>query len=129
MGRFTTEYSLRLLDLTRLPRKPGYFAPVERDVAMQLSFLNFARAIMKPVERDNLVHVDYAPSQIVTEYLRDYPFSDGPIDGVLYGSVAVAGTKNVVLFLDTLDARAPSSARGLCSPLKFTGASMHKLTK
>ncbi len=130
VGRFTTKYSLRLLDLTRLPRKPGYFAPVERDVAMQLSFLNhFSSAIMKPVERDNLVHVDYAPSQIVTEYLRDYPFSDGPIDGVLYGSVAVPGKKNVVLFLDTLDARAPSAARGLGSPLKFTGANMHKLTK
>ncbi len=129
VGSFTTTYSLRLLDLTQLPSKPGYFAPVERDTSMQLSFLNhFASAIMKPVERDNLVHVDYAPSQIVTEYLRDYPFTGGPIDGVLYGSVAAPGAKNVVLFINSLVARAPSASRGQASPLKFKGACMHKLT-
>lgn len=69
IGRFITTHPLRVLDLTKLPPKPGYFADTRRDSAMQLSFLNhFAHEIMQPVARDNLVHVDYVPSQIVTEY-------------------------------------------------------------
>ncbi|WP_274923594.1 HEPN-associated N-terminal domain-containing protein [Pseudomonas aeruginosa] len=114
LGRFTTTHPLRVLDLTQLPPEPGYFADTERDSAMQLSFLNhFAAKIMQPVARDNLVHVEYVPSQIVTEFLRDYLFNGGNLDGVLYGSVASPGRKNVVLFVDTLNAIAPPPTIGI----------------
>ena len=128
LGRFTTTHPLRVLDLTQLAPEPGYFADTGRNSAMQLSFLNhFSEKIMQPVARDNLVHVEYVPSQIVTEYLRDYPFKSGSIDGVLYGSVASPGHKNVVLFIDTLDATAPSAPTNHFPPLKFYGAIMHSL--
>ena len=129
LGRFTTTQHLRVLDLTQLPPEPGYFADTRRDSAMQLSFLNhFANEIMQPVGRDQLVHVEYVPSQIVTEFLRDYPFEGGSIDGVLYNSVASPGAKNVVLFIDTLNTPSPSASLNGLSPLQFYGAIMHSLS-
>jgi hypothetical protein len=42
--------------------------------------------VMQPVATDQRVHVDYLPSQVVTEFVRDYEFQDETIDGISYAS-------------------------------------------
>lgn len=58
---------------------------------------------MQPVARDDRIHTDYVPSQVVTEFLREHKFEAGSLDGIMYGSVAAPGKRNLVLFLDTLE--------------------------
>ncbi len=69
-----------------------------------LLFLHgFRRDITKPIERDGREHIEYVPTQVVTEYLRlvyRLPEEDAPsLDGLVFTS-ARSGGKSVVLFLD-----------------------------
>jgi len=95
---------LRVLDLRRLPRVPGLFSDAARDHRLALRFLHhFADDIMTPVARDQRVHVDYLPSQVVTEFLRDYAFDEGKVDGIAYGSSIHRIGWNVALFAGPVD--------------------------
>ena len=60
----------------------------------------FARDIAKPIVRDERVHQEYVPTQVVTEFIR---FVLRPVgDGVAYASARVDGT-NLVLFASQED--------------------------
>ena len=99
IGKWQVLRPLRVLDLRHLPRVPGLFSDAERDYRLALSFLiDFANDIMTPVARDQRVHVDYLPSQVVTEFVRDYVFNDGKVDGIAYGSSVHRNGWNVALF-------------------------------
>ncbi|MDH0683051.1 RES domain-containing protein [Achromobacter animicus] len=75
-----------------------------------LTFLrSFAADIMTPVDRSERVNVDYLPSQVVTEFVRDFNFDRGPIDGVAYSSTVSRTGWNVALFFGPADL-------GLASP-------------
>jgi hypothetical protein len=64
-----------------------------------LSFLHaFTREIVKPVPRDERTHIDYLPTQVFTEYLRDARFGGKRIDGIRYPSATGKAGANVVLF-------------------------------
>ena len=90
--------------MRRLPHVPGYFSEVERNDRLALRFLHhFADDIMTPVARDQRVHVDYLPSQVVTEFLRDYAFETGKIDGIAYGSTVNRIGWNVALFIGPVE--------------------------
>ena len=91
----------RLLDLTCDPHPGWIFSEAERRQILGANFLSeFRRAIAEPVARDERVHVDYIPSQVVTEYLREHDFDGGPIDGVRYPSVVDEKGVNVALFVE-----------------------------
>lgn len=99
IGQWQVVRPLRVLDLRHLPDIPGMFSAVDRNRRLALRFLHqFANDIMAPVARDSLVHVDYLPSQVVTEFVRDYAFSEGTIDGIAYGSTVHRPGWNVALF-------------------------------
>lgn len=99
VGKWKTLRPVRILDLRRLPDCPGYFSDVARNHRLALRFLHhFADDIMTPVARDQRVHIDYLPSQVVTEFLRDYDFDEGKLDGVAYGSTVHRAGWNVALF-------------------------------
>lgn len=101
VGHFRLARAVRVLDLANLPKVPGTFSDASRRERLGLRFLHsFADAIMQPVARDDRVHVDYIPSQVVTEYLREHTFSGGPVDGVLYPSTVDVRGRNIVLFID-----------------------------
>ena len=122
IGQWVAERPLRILDLRRLPRVPGIFSDADRTKRLALSFLHdFAGDIMIPVERDQRVHVDYLPSQVVTEYVRDYAFEDGKVDGIAYGSTVQRGSWNVALFLDpvNLGLEEPSWGHAPAPSLRF----------
>ncbi|WP_353558222.1 HEPN-associated N-terminal domain-containing protein [Paraburkholderia terrae] len=104
IGQWQVVRSLRILDLRRLPDVPGLFAAVTRNQRLGLRFLRrFADDIMVPVERDQRVHVDYLPSQVITEFIRDYPFEGGRVDGIAYGSTVHHAGWNVALFTDPVE--------------------------
>ncbi|WP_157221188.1 RES domain-containing protein [Flavisphingomonas formosensis] len=63
---------------------------------------DFARDIAKPIKRNGREHIEYVPTQIVTEYLRRV-FRDAggqPIDGLIYRSSRHDGAKAFVLFCE-----------------------------
>jgi hypothetical protein len=104
VGLWRSIRPMRILDLRRLPPVPGIFSEEARTQALTLSFLHdFANDIMEPVARNNQVHIDYLPSQVVTEFMRDYGFLDGALDGVAYGSTVHRRGWNVAFFFGQIE--------------------------
>ncbi len=99
VGRFKLERDVLLLDLADVPEVPGIFSGQDRQKTLELAFLNsFTREIGKPIERDDRVHVDYIPSQVVTEFIRDSRIDGRQVDGIRYSSNSDDFGINVVLF-------------------------------
>ncbi len=99
VGRFRFERKVRILDLADLPRIPGLFSGVDRRTRLGLNFMHaFAREIARPVDRTDRIHIDYIPSQVVTEFIRDADFHGAPVDGIRYPSTLDAAGRNIVLF-------------------------------
>lgn len=104
VGQWEANRALRVLDLRDLPPIPGVFAEESRQERLMIRFLHhFADDIMTPVERDERVHIDYLPSQVITEYLRDFEFNGGQLDGIAYGSTVDRGRWNVALFANRVE--------------------------
>src|SRR5690606_13318881 len=58
-------------DFTHLPPMPSLFDKAQRHRRPSLNFLrSFVCDVAKPIVKDGRVHVDYVPTQIVTEYFR-----------------------------------------------------------
>ena len=93
-----------VLDLTDIPAIPGLFErdpDVGEDVPRRaLTFLHHvADQMSRPITRDDRIHVEYVPTQVVTEFLRARVKWQGkPIDGVKYASAARLGRASYVLF-------------------------------
>lgn len=116
VGLWQTTRPLRVLNLRDLPSVPSMFSDADRNCCLSLSFLHdFAEDVMTPVARDNRVHIDYLPSQVVTEFIRDYPFMDGKVDGISYRSTVHARGWNVALFLGPEDLGIAHQVRGTAS--------------
>lgn len=115
VGLWKTLRNLRVLDLRKLPPVPGVFSSADRRETLGISFLrDFAADIVKPVARDERHHVDYLPSQVVSEFLKDYEFAGGPIDGVAYESTIHKQGWNIALFI-VESALCDSSGRSISS--------------
>lgn len=123
VGYFITETPLTILDLTRVPPIPGFFSDATRHQRLHLRFLHyFIHDIMQPVARDDRIHTDYVPSQVVTEFLREHAFEAGSLDGIMYGSVVAPGKSNLVLFIDTFETQSDFLDCTRAVPLRFLGA-------
>ena len=105
VGTFRTLRDLRIVDLTRLPRPLRFFEP-QPETSIEnryvLSFLNsFGRSMAARVEPGDREHIDYVPTQVVTEWFRTRPLANEPnINGILYRSAQRAGGSSLVLFAD-----------------------------
>ena len=99
VGEFHSTTRLRLLDLTRTPAIPSYFDPAKHPELGLARFLrSFVRSITQPVIPDGRQHIEYTPTQVLTEYLRWMP--ENRIDGIALSS-AQTGKKTYVLFFDS----------------------------
>jgi hypothetical protein len=99
LGRFKTTRAIQILDLAALPKMPGFFSTASQRERLGLSFLReFSKLISEPVARDDRTHVDYIPTQVYTEFLRDFRFKRGAIDGIRYNTATGLAGANVVLF-------------------------------
>jgi hypothetical protein len=77
-----------VLDLSELPSVPSIFA-ASREQRGALQFLwEFVKSITAPVVHDGREHIDYVPTQILTEYFRErVKGSDGSaLNGIVYPS-------------------------------------------
>jgi len=113
IGEFLTLRPLRILDLHDLDAVPGIFSECTRERRQELIFLHdLSRRFAEPVPQNDRTNIDYIPTQIVTEFLRDYDFEGGKIDGIKFTtSLNVAGS-NMVLFAtqaDSVDAAPPAA--------------------
>jgi hypothetical protein len=72
-----------------------------------LNFLyDFVRDLGANVEPGDREHVDYVPTQVVTEWFRSaFKYEGSRIDGIYYPSAARRGGMSIVLFADRNDLR------------------------
>lgn len=103
IGTFQPVRPLVILDLANLPPMPSVFDPSGRPLIHSLRFLNaFAKDISSPIARDGKEHIEYVPTQIVTEYFRRVFRLDDDIqlDGLAYRSSKNQGGVAFVLFCE-----------------------------
>lgn len=101
VATFGITRELSVLDLVNLPEKPSIFDAERRAVLETLLFFEgFVGAISKPVRKDGMEHVEYVPSQVVSEYFATAfrTDRDGTLDGIMYPSAVRSGGRNLVLF-------------------------------
>ena len=101
VAKFKSTRSLSLLDFIDLPAVPSVFDSARYDERHELIFLRRLRdSFVKNVAKDGREHVDYVPTQVVSEYFR-YRFKlpeGGGLNGFIYPSVKNQGGVNVVIF-------------------------------
>lgn len=102
IGKFKTCRNLMVLDLTRIPENSFWM-----DGWQENRFLHqFNKEITKPTDIKDTNHLQYVPSQIMTEYFR-YMLSTKTgtrVNGIIYGSSKTA-QRNIVLFCNQQDSR------------------------
>jgi len=106
-GLFNPIRQLTLVNLSEIPSVPSLFDEnrYDRD---SLSFLNdFIEDFCKPIERADKAHIDYVPTQIVTEYFRHVLLLEEgkQIDGVIYPSSKDDKKKCIVIFANSNQCR------------------------
>jgi len=101
VGQFRTAREFPVVDLTRVPSVPSIFDAAKRDSRPDIIFLNhFIRDLQASVTKDGREHIDYVPTQVVTEYIRHlYSHPDlGIVRGVLFRSARGKGECCVLFF-------------------------------
>ena len=123
VGAFKPSRPLHLIDLTGQVELPSMFDGSARHLREKVRLLNgFARDIAEPIQRDEKEHIEYVPTQIVTEYFRHvFAVEEGvPIDGIMYQSSRRPGGVCYVVFVDNKhcvdDGKGPDDALYLLLP-------------
>ncbi len=108
VGTFQTKRDGTVLDLTRLPRRLGFFEQQSDSSEVNryaLEFLHrFVKSLAVKVMPGDREHIDYVPTQVVTEWFRTaFRHRKKTIDGIRYMSAQRPGGKSLVLFADRFD--------------------------
>lgn len=101
IGIFETLSNIVVVDLTEVPRIPSIF---ERGPREYIQFLHsFVADVSQPFTPDTEIHIEYTPTQVVSEYLRHRLRSsdDRPIGGLLYRSAKKHRGVNLALFVES----------------------------
>jgi hypothetical protein len=114
IGQFRALRDITILDLAQLPPIPSLFAEISDtlpyDPHKALRFLHrLADDISRPIARDDRVHIEYVPTQVVTEFLRTTKLPEGAkLDGIRYRSSRRDGGISLVLFADRRNVKGAS---------------------
>jgi len=102
IAKFKVKGKLKLIDLSKIP----YVSPFDQDkweLFDKLQFLHkFLDDFSNPIMHDGQPHIEYVPTQVVTEFFR-YAFSKTPdekINGIIYPSSKNRKQNACVLFMD-----------------------------
>lgn len=101
VARFITVRPLWVLDLTCLSQLPSIFDDEQHPVREAALFLHqFVLDICQPVKKDGREHINYVPSQVVSEYFAQVFRASGgaQLDGIVYPSAVLPGGINLALF-------------------------------
>jgi len=97
---------MKFLDLTSLPPIPSLFDQDRNYLRPPIIFLHsFLSDFAKRIQKDGNEHIEYVPTQIVTEYFR-HIFRDEkgkPIQGIIYPSSLRPNSQSIVLFCQSED--------------------------
>ena len=89
IGKFESK-RINVLDLTLLDKiELSIYDKELREIYYAVAFLkSFAREVSKPIKRDDKIHIEYVPTQIVAEYFRHiFPIiHKKKIEGIVYKS-------------------------------------------
>ena len=117
VGEFETLRAATLLDLTAIPPVPSLFDPVPEGTEIQprrmLKFLHHvAKEVSRPIERDdNREHIEYVPTQIITEFVRGQVApGNSRVDGIKYSSSVHPGHVSLVLFANQSNIEATTAS-------------------
>lgn len=106
LAKFVLKKDITVIDFSTLPEIPSIFEPDLYQSRHNRYFLKaFCRDLLAPVEKDDREHVDYVPTQIVSEYFR-HNFKDESkqnILGIKYSSVKNNEGENLAVFLSDND--------------------------
>jgi hypothetical protein len=106
-GTWTSSRALKVLDLTQLPPIPGFYSQWRYDRDHLVFLRDFVKEISQPVVHDGREHIDYVPTQILTEYFRHRYKLEGDVrlDGIVYPSAQRRRGRSIVIFAsqDDLD--------------------------
>ena len=125
IGEFTPTRPLRVLDFSSVHAPPSIFDVDNRHRRSSAIFLqNFIHDIAKPIKRIARAHIDYVPTQIVTEYLRLVFLIEEKyeVDGIIYPSAKNSGERAIVIFADNnqcLDLNVSESSNGSNNVLRL----------
>ncbi len=131
IGTFRPTRALRVLDLADLPDIPSVFNEEGHPRIHPLRFLNaFAHDIVQPIARDGREHIEYVPTQIVTEYFRRVfrEADGGAIDGIVYESSREPGNRAFVLFCENEQCFAPYDGPAFLEQLVELVSVVHEQT-
>lgn len=103
LATFEANRELLVLDLSLVEPPRSVFDCGSPPVDDRLEFLaRFARDLALPVVKDGSEHIDYIPSQVVSEYFAQVFLPNGPdsapLDGLVHRSSVCPGGRNLVLF-------------------------------
>jgi hypothetical protein len=101
VGAFDTVKALTVLDLYNVPPFPSLFDRSRRHLrGLHLFLRDFVTDLSRPIVKDGREHIEYVPTQIITEYFRhQFRAADGQrIHGILYPSARREGGRCCVLF-------------------------------
>lgn len=103
-ARFAVQRDAIVFDVRTAPPVPSLFDPEHaRDRSVAMFMHSFIADFRAPIDRKRLPHIDYLPTQIITEYFRTMVLVDeAPVEGVIYVSTKDGG-KAVVLFAENED--------------------------
>jgi hypothetical protein len=105
LATFQNRHPLQVVDLSLIPPVPSVFDRDKWEDYYPIIFMrDLTEDFSRPIERDQRVHIEYVPTQIVTEFYR-YAFIDSAgervrIDGLIYPSSRNRGKNACVLFFD-----------------------------
>jgi hypothetical protein len=106
IAEFVVTKEFSVVDFSRLPYVPSLFSESTRWERGAISFLHdFVKDLSKPVKRDGRAHIEYLPTQVITEYFR-YAFRQDSSDfvrGLYYPSSRAEKGVACVLFFDRED--------------------------
>ena len=103
VGIFRPSRAVNMIDLSGAIILPSLFDEAARALREKVRLLNdFASAIAQPIMKDGNEHIEYTPTQIVTEYFRHVFPGDHSVtvDGIMYISSRRPVHMNYVLFVD-----------------------------
>lgn len=101
IGTFLTLRPLTLINLSQTPSIPSLFDIENLPLRSSVKFLReFTANVSKPIQKDGFEHIEYVPTQIITEYFRMlFPRQHGlPVEGLLYPSAKNKDGTCIALF-------------------------------